>query len=83
MIVFFVDKSDIIEKKSRCINTKNRYLCITKQRRFGKTSVLNMLGAYYGKAYASQALLDGLKVSKSEGYTVHLNKYKFKHYSGE
>ena len=47
---YFVDKSGIIEKVNERINTKNRYLCITKPRRFGKTSVLNMLGAYYGKA---------------------------------
>ncbi len=72
---FFVDKSAIIEKISARINTKNRYVCITKPRRFGKTSVLNMLGAYYGKAYGAKNLFDGLKISKSASYAVHLNKY--------
>lgn len=48
---YFVDKSAMIAKVSERIYTKNRYLCVTKPRRFGKTSVLNMLGAYYGKAY--------------------------------
>lgn len=72
---FFVDKSSIIEKVSERIKTKNRYLCITKPRRFGKTSALNMLGAYYGKAYPSRDLFDGLEISKSENYALHLNKY--------
>ncbi len=72
---YFVDKSDIIEKVNERINTKNRYLCITKPRRFGKTSVLNMLGAYYGKAYPSKDIFDGLAVSQCESYEKHRNQY--------
>lgn len=72
---YFVDKSAIIEAISTRINTKNRYVCITKPRRFGKTSVLNMLGAYYCKAYDSSALFDGLDISRTTTYTQHLNKY--------
>ena len=41
---YFVDKSDMIEIVNARINTMNRYLCVTKPRRFGKTSALNMLG---------------------------------------
>lgn len=78
---FFVDKSDIIEKLSARINTPNRYICITKPRRFGKTSVLNMLGAYYCKAYDSRSLFDGLKIARSAAYTAHLNKYNVVHLS--
>lgn len=65
---YFVDKTGIIEKVSERIRTKNRYLCITKPRRFGKTSVLNMLGAYLGKAYPSKEIFDNLNISKSESY---------------
>lgn len=72
---FFVDKSAIIEKISMRINTKNRYVCITKPRRFGKTSVLNMLGAYYGKAYDAKELFEGCAISQSPSYAVHLNQY--------
>lgn len=72
---FFVDKSGIIEIINERINTKNRYVCITKPRRFGKTSVLNMLGAYYGKSYAAEELFDGLKISRGKTYLAYLNKY--------
>ena len=72
---YFVDKSAVIEKINERVNTKNRYLCITKPRRFGKTSVLNMLGAYYGKAYPSKAIFDKLNISRSKDYSAHLNKY--------
>ncbi len=72
---FFVDKSDIIAKISKRIRTNTKYICVTKPRRFGKTSVLNMLGAYYCRAYDSKALFDGLKINKSNTYMAHLNQY--------
>ena len=76
---YFVDKSGIIEKINKRINTKNRYLCITKPRRFGKKSVLNMLGSYYGAANDSKELFDGLEISRCAGYEEHLNKYHVIH----
>ncbi len=72
---FFVDKSGIIEIINERINIKNRYICITKPRRFGKTSILNMLGAYYGRAYDSAELFSGLKASQAETYLTHRNRY--------
>lgn len=72
---YFVDKTGMIEMVSERIKTKNRFLCITKPRRFGKTSALNMLGAYYGKAYPAKDLFDGLQISKSESYALYRNKY--------
>ena len=72
---YFVDKSAIIEKINERVKTKNRFLCITKPRRFGKTSVLNMLGAYYGKMYPSKELFDRLEIGRSQGYKTYLNKY--------
>lgn len=72
---YFVDKSGIIEMINERIGSMNRYLCITKPRRFGKTSIFNMLGAYYGKAYDTAELFDGLNISKSKAYKTHLNQY--------
>ena len=72
---YFVDKSGMIETVNARVNMMNRYLCVTKPRRFGKTSVLNMLGAYYCRAYDTAALFDRLNISKSETYREHLNGY--------
>lgn len=76
---YFVDKSGMIDIINERISTTNRYICITKPRRFGKTSVLNMLGAYYCKAYDTAALFDGLNISESETYAAHLNRYNVIH----
>ncbi|MDE6912718.1 MAG: ATP-binding protein [Lachnospiraceae bacterium] len=72
---YFVDKSAIIEHISKRIRTNTKYICITKPRRFGKTSVLNMLGAYYCKAYDAKGLFEGSVISQSKSYAVHLNQY--------
>ncbi|NMM64303.1 AAA family ATPase [Clostridium sp. P21] len=72
---YFVDKSNIIEKTNKVINTANSYICITRPRRFGKSSVADMLGAYYSKAVDSKDIFDNLNISKSDSYEEHLNKY--------
>ena len=47
---FFVDKTKIISMINKKISTKNKYICITRPRRFGKTSVADMLASYYTKS---------------------------------
>ena len=71
----FVDKSMIIEKTNKLINTTNNYLCITRPRRFGKSSVIDMLGAYYSKSFDSSFIFDNLKISEVHSYKNNLNKY--------
>lgn len=72
---YFVDKSLIIEKLNELICTDDRYVCITRPRRFGKSSVINMLGAYYTNAFNSNDIFDNLEISKCETYEDNLNKY--------
>lgn len=72
---FFVDKSTMITYISKRIRTNTKYVCIPKPRRFGKTSVLNMLGAYDCKAYDAKALFENAKIRESASYMVHLNQY--------
>lgn len=72
---YFVDKSAIIEHISKRIRTSTKYVCVTKPRRFGKTSVLNMLGAYYCRAHDAKELFEGSAISQRKPYTVHLNRY--------
>lgn len=72
---YFVDKSEIIKSLNSKISTKSKYVCITRPRRFGKSSVADMLGAYYSKAVDSHNIFDKLKISKDKSYKEHLNKY--------
>jgi len=72
---YFVDKSLIINQINKLIDSFDVYLCVTRPRRFGKTSLINMLGAYYSKAVDSSTIFDNLKISQTDGYNDHLNKY--------
>ena len=71
---YFVDKSEIISIINKKINTKSKYICVTRPRRFGKSSVADMLGAYYSKAIDSKGIFNHLNISKSSTYEKHLNK---------
>ncbi|MCD8201124.1 MAG: AAA family ATPase [Clostridia bacterium] len=71
----FVDKSGIIEYTNECISEKEKYLCVTRPRRFGKSTTANMLVAYYSRGCDSHSQFDGLAISKSEGYADFLNTF--------
>ena len=72
---YFIDKSNVLRKLNTFISTPNKYICITKPRRFGKSSIINMLGAYYTKGYNSKDIFDKLNISKEKSYLENLNKY--------
>ena len=71
----FVDKSLLITVINHQMETSNNYICITKPRRFGKTTNANMLGAYYCRSFDSSELFHGLAVSGVKEYQKHRNQY--------
>lgn len=71
----YVDKSSLISVTNERLNSEQKYICVSRPRRFGKSLNLGMLLAYYSKGCESHELFDNLVISKMEGYTEHLNKY--------
>lgn len=71
----FVDKSMMIDKISRQIRTADKYICITRPRRFGKSVNAHMLAAYYTVGLDTDALFEGMAISGTESYQKHLNHY--------
>lgn len=43
----YVDKSEIITLTNQVIDTEERFICVTRPRRFGKSVTVKMLNAYY------------------------------------
>ena len=73
---FFVDKSEMIgELISVAELDGQRYFCITRPRRFGKSIMANMLAAFFGKAAEGSGIFDGLKISGYDCFRKYLNKY--------
>lgn len=71
----YVDKSLFIRQVSKSIRTGNRYICLTRPRRFGKTVNAGMLGAYFTKGYDTHSQFDSLAIARSDSYEKHLNQY--------
>ena len=70
-----VDKSLLIERTNALVNTRQKYICLSRPRRFGKSMAADMLSAYYNCTADSAALFDNLKIAKCESYREHLNQY--------
>lgn len=73
---FFVDKSPLIQEIISAVAIDGqKYFCITRPRRFGKTVMANMIGAFFGKSSDGKFLFDGLKIADSDDYQKYLNKW--------
>lgn len=72
---YFVDKSELIADLLPALGKKNRYFCITRPRRFGKSVMACMVSAFFGKAIDARELFDHLKIAKNRSYALHLNKH--------
>ena len=71
----YVDKSNLIAKTNALFRTKQRFICLSRPRRFGKTMAVEMLAAYYGVGEEASLLFENLKISEHPSYEKHLNKY--------
>ena len=72
---YFVDKTNILNDILVCMEEQISYLCITRPRRFGKTIMANMLGAFLGKNWDSSEIFDCLNIASFERYQKYKNKY--------
>ena len=71
----YVDKSPLLEILNQNIKTKNKYFCLSRPRRFGKSVTAQMICSYYERGEDSSSQFDSLKIAKSESYRKHLNQY--------
>lgn len=71
----YVDKTGLIEKTNAVLNTRQKFLCVSRPRRFGKSMAADMLAAYYERGEDSSLLFDSLKISKAASYQKHRNQY--------
>ena len=71
----FVDKSMIAKECNLVFGTSDKYMCVTRPRRFGKTLALSMLNAYYSKGCDSREIFKDLKIFKDSTFEKHLNKH--------
>ena len=73
----FVDKTMILKILNRFIDEQNKYICVSRPRRFGKTIASNIISTYYSKGCDSRKIFENLKFGQDADFESKLNKYNF------
>jgi hypothetical protein len=71
----YVDKTMMLKTLNDFMDRDNKYVCVSRPRRFGKTMAQNMIASYYSRGCDSHELFEKLKISKAHGFDEKLNKY--------
>lgn len=75
----YVDKTGLLEYTNKVISTEQRYICVSRPRRFGKSMTAGMIAAYYDKSCDSHKLFDQYDIADTQEYEKYLNHYNVIH----
>lgn len=84
----FVDKTEMIQYLNSLVKTKQKYVCVSRPRRFGKTMAADMICAYYDREAESRKLFEKRKLAgcaqvniseKSIAWDEYLGKFDVIH----
>lgn len=75
----YIDKTQLLEYTNSVLDSEQRYICVSRPRRFGKSITAEMLAAYYDKSCNSSKLFQGYKIALDPHFQDHLNKYDVIH----
>ena len=71
----YVDKTELIVYANTVLQTQQKYICVSRPRRFGKSITASMLAAYYSGGCDSAGLFGKLKIAGAPCFAKHLNRY--------
>lgn len=71
----YVDKTGLISFVNGILGTKEKLICVSRPRRFGKSFATQMLCAYYDKSCNSRELFQDLEIGKKDDFEKYLNQY--------
>lgn len=71
----YIDKTGFLNYTNSVLATEQRYICVSRPRRFGKSITASMLSAYYSVGEDTRDLFSKFKIYESPDFTRYLNKY--------
>ncbi len=71
----YVDKTGLIAYTNSVLGTQQKYICVSRPRRFGKSITAAMLAAYYDRDIDSSAIFGNLKIAGQDDYARYINQY--------
>lgn len=75
----YVDKTELIKYTNKVLFGEQKFICVSRPRRFGKSMAANMLTAYYSCGCDSKEMFSQLKIAEAESFEKHLNRYNVIH----
>lgn len=71
----YVDKSGMLKYLNHVINTEQRFVCVSRPRRFGKSMSANLISAYYDHTVDGRMLFHGMEFENDESFAEHVSNY--------
>ena len=71
----YIDKTGLLTYTNSILHTMQKYICISRPRRFGKSIAANMLTAYYSRGYHAEQLFSKFEIAKNNQFEKYLNQY--------
>lgn len=71
----YIDKTGLLTYTNSVLHTMQKYICISRPRRFGKSIAANMITAYYSRGCDARQLFSKFEIAKSDEFKKHLNQY--------
>lgn len=75
----FIDKTEMIQCINSVVNTQQRFVSVSRPRRFGKTMAADMICAYYDREADSRELFEKRKLAQTAGWDEFLGKFDVIH----
>ena len=73
---YFIDKSKLLDELLPLMTQGgNKYICITRPRRFGKTLAASMIASFLGKGADSKTIFSHLRIGNSKYFDRHINQH--------
>ena len=75
----YVDKTLLLAYTNQIIKTSDKYICVSRPRRFGKSMAANMVAAYYDRTANADDIFRDLLIAKDDSFAKHSNQYDVIH----
>ena len=71
----YVDKSAMLAYLNAQVGTEQKYVCVSRPRRFGKSMAANMVCAYYDRTVDTAAEFAGLAIAGDPSFSEYAGRY--------
>ena len=71
----YIDKTGLIDYMNQILDTEDKFISVSRPRRFGKSMAAKMLIAYYSRGCNSHELFQNYEIAEKDSFLQNLNKY--------